>query len=140
MRNQVLRVRDHDHCRRGVHAFADLRLKLVGERLVVAICRCAIACGACARRGVQFGKHQVGQAMVPNGACCGELVDVLLDAIASNADREGDLGRILVPGIINRVHSEGVLAKVHLCEKIDCLPALQTVIADGGGVVHQRDE
>ena len=49
-------------------------------------------------------------------------------------------GRILVPGIISRGYREGVLAKVHLCEKFDCLPALQTVIADDNGVVHQRRE
>ena len=33
-----------------------------------------------------------------------------------------------------------MLAKVHFCEKLDCLPALQTVITDSGGVVHERGE
>src|SRR5262245_58400194 len=77
MRHQIPSVRDHDRCSRSLHVSADSRLKLFDERLIVAICRCAIACGPRIRSGVQFGQQRVSQAMVPNGACCDELVDIV---------------------------------------------------------------
>ncbi len=111
VRDQVLRVSDHDGCRSGVHALAALRLQLADERLVNVRGSGALAPGSRGGRGVQIGEQRVRLSIVLDRTAAKELRDIVLDAVGGDYHGKRLRFRAGIVHFVHGIHRERVRAQ-----------------------------
>jgi hypothetical protein len=106
MRDQVLRVENHDLRRGRVHALATLRPQFTDERLVEIGGGGVLASGARGGGGVQLSEQGMRYTAVLDRTALQELRGVALDALGCDNDFERHRTRSWIVHVVQGIHGE----------------------------------